>query len=296
MAAAKNNKGLGKGLNSLFSEDIISENIKDSVVELKINDISPNEGQPRKNFDEDALNELAESIKEHGVIQPIIVQRKGTGYRIVAGERRWRASRLAGLTEIPAIVRDLTDEQTMEQALIENIQRADLNPIEEAVAMNNLLKIHKLTQDELAKRLGKPRATIANTIRLINIDAALQDYIINGELSAGHAKALLALKSGEDQRKAADVIMIKKMSVRQAEEYIRKLIMDEENTDEPVKENNEISEQIKLSTKETETKLKKHLGSKVKIKLSDPSTGKGKLVIDYKNYEDLNRLIELIGE
>ena len=288
------NKGLGKGLGALLSSEGIPESTKDSVVELKINDISPNEGQPRKIFDEERLQELADSIKENGVIQPIIVQKKGTGYRIVAGERRWRASRLAGLKVIPAIVRELTDLQTMEQALIENIQRADLNPIEEAYAMNNLLKSHKMSQEQLAKKLGKPRATIANTIRLINIDEALQDYVANGELSAGHAKALLGLKSGEEQRKAADVIMTKELNVRQAEEYIRKL---QEGEPEPkTTKKVPMDEGLRLSTKETETRLKKVLGSKVKIKLSDVTSGKGKLVIDYKNYDDLNRLIELIEQ
>ena len=288
-------KGLGKGLEALISVDGIPESGKDSVIELKINDISPNEGQPRKNFDEESLKELADSIRENGVIQPIIVQNKGKGYKIIAGERRWRASRLAGLSVIPAIVRDnLTEQQVMEQALIENIQRADLNPIEEAYAMNELLKTHKLSQEQLAKRIGKPRATIANTVRLINIDIALQDYISNGELSAGHAKAILALKTGEEQRKAADVIMTKEMNVRQAEEYVRKLIVAGENFDKKEEKEEEENEGLKLSTKETEVRLKKVLGSKVKIKLSDTTSGKGKLVIDYKNYDDLNRLIDLI--
>ncbi len=286
------NKGLGKGLGALLSSEGIPESTKDSVVELKINDISPNEGQPRKVFNEEMLNELAASIKENGVIQPIIVQKKGTGYRIVAGERRWRASRLAGLKVIPAIVRDLTDLQTMEQALIENIQREDLNPIEEAYAMHNLLKAHKMSQEQLAKKLGKPRATIANMIRLINIDEALQDYVANGELSVGHAKVLLGLKSGEEQRKIADVIMTKDLNVRQTEDYIRRLTEDKSSTPKKVPMN----EALKLSTKETETRLKKVLGSKVKIKLSDVTTGKGKLVIDYKNYEDLERLIGLIEQ
>ena len=291
------NRGLGKGLGALLSSDGIPESSNNSVVELKINDISPNEGQPRKNFDEEALKELADSIRENGVIQPIIVYKKGTGYGIVAGERRWRASRLAGLTVIPAIVRDLSDQQIMEQALIENIQRADLNPIEEAYAMSNLLKEHKMSQEQLAKKLGKPRATIANTIRLINIDEALQDYIINGELTAGHAKAILALKSGEDQRRAADVIMTKEMNVRQAEEYIRKLLVAGDNfADKDKSDKKEMDEGLKLSTKETEVRLKKVLGSKVKIKLSDTTTGKGKLVIDYKNYDDLTRIIELIEQ
>ena len=288
-------KGLGKGLDALISSDGIPEDTKDSVVELKINDISPNEGQPRKDFAEDALQELADSIKENGVIQPIIVQKKGSGYRIVAGERRWRASRLAGLKVIPAIVRDLTDQQTMEQALIENLQREDLNPLEEAYAMQNLLKTHKLSQEQLAKRLGKPRATIANTVRLINIDESLQDFIRNGDLSAGHAKALLSLKDPEDQRKAADVIIAKDMTVRQAEEYVKKYIYLLENPEVTTKPKKEVNSQFQLSTKEVEVKLKKSLGSKVKLKVADMETGRGKIVIDYKNYEDLDRLIEVLG-
>ena len=153
-----------------------------------------------------------------------------------------------------------------------------------------------MSQEQLAKKLGKPRATIANTVRLINIDIALQDYVANGELTAGHAKAILALKSGDEQRKAADVIMAKDMNVRQAEEYVRKLLLGEEELSKPEKPVEVENEQIKLSIKETEVKLKKILGSKTKIKLSDPTIGKGKLVIDYKNYDDLNRLLELIGE
>ena len=290
----KTAKGLGKGLSALLPTDGIPENKTDSVIELKINDISPNTDQPRKDFDEERLNELAASIKENGVIQPIIVQRRDKRYRIVAGERRWRASRLAGLKVIPAIVRDLTDQETMEQALIENLQREDLNPIEEALAMQALLNTHKMTQEQLAKKLGKPRATIANTIRLTNINESLIDFIRNGELTAGHAKAILALKDEEDQRRVADVIMTKDMSVRQAEEYVKKYIWAKENNAEP-KEKREIDPQVKLSIKEVETRLKKSLGSRVKIKITDQNTGKGKIVIDYKNNEDLDRLIGLIG-
>ncbi len=294
MAASKK-QGLGKGLGALLSTDGIPENTNDSVVELKINDISPNDGQPRKDFDEGALAELAESIKENGVIQPIIVQKKGSGYRIVAGERRWRASRIAGLKVIPAIVRELTDQQTMEQALIENIQREDLNPIEEAMAMQNLLSTHKMTQEQLAKKLGKPRATIANTIRLMNIDESLIDFIRNGDLSAGHAKALLSLKDPEDQRKAADVIIAKDMTVRQAEEYVKKYEWAMTHQNEGRKDKKEIDPAVALSTKEVETSLKKKFGSRVKIKLTDSDTGKGKLVIDYKNYDDLNRILDIIN-
>ncbi len=294
MAASKK-QGLGKGLGALLSTDGIPENTNDSVVELKINDISPNDGQPRKDFDEGALEELAESIKENGVIQPIIVQKKGSGYRIVAGERRWRASRIAGLKVIPAIVRELTDQQTMEQALIENIQREDLNPIEEAMAMQNLLSTHKMTQEQLAKKLGKPRATIANTIRLMNIDESLIDFIRNGDLSTGHAKALLSLKDPEDQRKAADVIIAKDMTVRQAEEYVKKYEWAMTHQNEGRKDKKEIDPAVALSTKEVETSLKKKFGSRVKIKLTDSDTGKGKLVIDYKNYDDLNRILDIIN-
>lgn len=292
-AVSESKTAMGRGLGALLSADGIPENKRDSVVELKINDISPNNGQPRKIFNDESLNELANSIQEIGVIQPIIVQRKGDGYRIVAGERRWRAARIAGLSVIPAIVRDLTDRETMEQALIENIQREDLNPIEEATAMQNLLKIHKLTQDQLSKRLGKPRATIANTIRILNLDESLQEFVSRGDLSEGHAKAILGLKEKEDQRKVADVIMTRDLNVRQAEALVKKYI---EAQDNPTKK--QIIEQpdirFTLSLKEVETKLKKELGAKTKIKVLDSATGRGRIVIDYKNNEDLDRLIEIL--
>ena len=286
-------KAMGRGLGALLSSDGIPENKRDSVVDLKINDISPNNGQPRKNFNDEALNELALSIKENGVIQPIIVQRKGEGYRIVAGERRWRAARIAGLSVIPAIVRDLSDKETMAQALIENIQREDLNPIEEASAMQNLLKTHKLTQEQLATKLGKPRATIANTLRILNLDESLQEFVSRGDLSEGHAKAILALKDKEDQRKVADVIMAREMNVRQAEVFVKKYIEAQNNPSG--KKTAELPDiQFTLSTKEVETKLKKQLGAKVKIKVLDNSTGRGRIVIDYKDNMDLDRLIEYL--
>ena len=286
-------KAMGRGLGALLSSDGIPENKRDSVVDLKINDISPNNGQPRKIFNDDALNELASSIEENGVIQPIIVQRKGDGYRIVAGERRWRAARIAGLSVIPAIVRDLSDKETMAQALIENIQREDLNPIEEASAMQNLLKTHKLTQEQLAKKLGKPRATIANTIRILNLDESLQEFVSRGDLSEGHAKVILGLKEKEDQRKVADVIMAREMNVRQAEVFVKKYIEAQNNPSG--KKTVELPDiQFTLSTKEVETKLKKQLGAKVKIKVLDNSTGRGRIVIDYKDNMDLDRLIEYL--
>lgn len=286
-------KGLGKGLGALLSVDGIPETQKDSVVELKINDISPNSEQPRKRFKEEALQELADSIKENGVIQPIIVSKRGTGYRIVAGERRWRASRLAGMKVIPAIVRDLTDQQTMEQALIENIQRQDLNPLEEAFAMDNLMKEHGLTQEALAKKLGKSRPAIANTLRLINIDESLQDFIRNGDLSAGHARALLAITDKDEQKKAADVVMIKEMSVRETEEYVKKILNGTPAA--PRKTREEGSNAIAVSTKDVEHKLTAHYGTKVKLKLKDESKGKGSIVIEFYSYDDLDALLEMMS-
>ena len=289
-------KGLGKGLGALLSMEGIPEQLKDSVVELKITDINPNGEQPRKRFDEDSLQELASSITENGVIQPIIVVKKGTGYRIVAGERRWRASRLAGLSVIPAIIRDLTDLQTMEQALIENIQRQDLNPLEEAYAMDRLMKEHGLTQEQLSKKLGKSRPAIANTVRLMAIDESIQDYIRNGDLTAGHARALLALNSVEEQKKAADVILSKEMSVRETEEYVRRLLLPKP---EKVKENPELdknSAAIALSAKDVERKLTKYFGTRVKLKVKDQIKGKGSLVIEYFSYDDLDRVLEIIGD
>ena len=252
---------------------------------------------PRKDFDPDKLSELSASIRNHGLLQPLIVAPRGNRYLLVAGERRWRAARQAGLTHVPAIILSLDDQEVAEISLIENLQREDLNPLEEAYAMQNLLKSHKMSQEQLAKKLGKPRATIANTVRLINIDESLQDFIRNGDLSAGHAKALLALKDPEDQRKVADIIITKDYNVRQTEDYIRSYIWQLENPSANEKKaKKELSPAFELSQKEVETKLKKSLGSRVKLKVSDSETGKGKIVIDYKNYEDLDRLIELLSE
>ncbi len=287
-------KGLGKGLGALLSVEGIPEQQMDSVVELKINDISPNGEQPRKRFEENALAELAASIQENGIIQPIIVVKKDKGYRIVAGERRWRAARLAGLTVIPAIIRDLTDQQTMEQALIENIQRQDLNPLEEAFAMEHLMKVHRMTQEQLAKKIGKSRPAIANTVRLTTLDPTLQDFVRNGDLTAGHARALLALPSVEEQKRAADFILEKELSVRETEEYIRRLLLPKLPVDESPKET--VNPAIALSSRDVERRLTKHFGTKVKLKLKDQIKGKGTLTIEYFSYDDLDRVLELIGE
>ena len=286
-------KGLGKGISALIPDEGIPEPQKDFVVELKINDISPNSDQPRKQFNEESLSELADSIKENGVIQPIIVAKRGTGYRIVAGERCWRASRLAGLKMIPAIVRDLTDQQTMEQALIENIQRQDLNPLEEAFAMDNLMKEHGLTQEQLAKKLGKSRPAIANTLRLINIDESLQDFIRNGDLSAGHARALLAITDREEQKKAADVVMTKEMSVRETEEYVKKVLNG--TIAKPRKTREKGANAVAIESKKVERQLERYFGTKVKLKVKDETVGKGSIMIEYYSYDDLDRLLEMMS-
>lgn len=290
---SESKSAMGRGLGALLSSDGIPENKRDSVVELKLNDISPNDGQPRKNFDEEKINSLASSIEENGIIQPIIVQKKGDGYRIVAGERRWRAARIAGLSVIPAIVRDLTDRQTMEQALIENIQREDLNPIEEAMAIQNLLKTHKLTQDQLAKKLGKGRSSITNTLRILELDESLQEFVSRGDLSEGHAKVILAVKDKEDQRKVADYIMTRDLNVRQAEVFVKKFL-DAQNAPDKKKVIESPDIRFALSLKEVETKFKKALGAKTKIKILDSASGRGRIVIDYKDYEDLDKLTELL--
>lgn len=289
-------KGLGKGLGALLSVEGIPEQERDSVVELKINDINPNSEQPRKTFNEEQLKELSASIVENGVIQPIIVAKRGTGYRIVAGERRWRACRLAGLSVIPAIVRELSDLETMEQALIENIQREDLNPLEEAYAMENLMKEHGLTQEQLSKKLGKSRSAIANSVRLTGIDESIQDFIRNGDLSAGHARALLALATHDDQRMAADYVISKELSVRETEEYVRKLLMPKKEPENKEEVLSNEAQAILLSAKDVEKRLTRHFGTKVKLKLKDQIKGKGSLVIDYFSYDDLERVLELINQ
>ena len=292
MGAAQG-KGLGKGLGALLSVEGIPDNRKDSVIEIKINDIHPNRGQPRKKFEDASLQELANSIKENGVIQPIIVIKKESGYQIVAGERRWRASRLAGLTTIPSIVRELTDLQTLEQALIENIQREDLNPLEEAYAMEHLMREHGLTQEELAQKIGKSRPAIANTVRLIAVEETVQDFIRNGDLSAGHARALLSLPAPEEQKKAAEFVIEKELSVRETEEYVKRLLLPKVSPPK-IPEEPKMPSAVSLSTRDVERQLTRRLGTKVKLKVKDQIKGKGSVVIEFYSYDDLSRVLELM--
>jgi ParB family chromosome partitioning protein len=287
---AGKSKGLGKGLGALLQTiEMPDDQIKDSVMELKITDITPNSDQPRKRFEQNKLEELSASIKENGIIQPIIVCRNSgsDGYRIVAGERRWRAARLAGLKVIPAIVRDLTNLQILEHALIENIQRQDLNPIEEADALDKLIKEHNLTQEKLASVVGKSRPAIANTLRLLNLPDIVKRFVINEELSAGHARALLAIQDNDLISQVAETVIQKDLSVRETENYVKNL--DKRLKNKKSKPNP--SDAYLLSIQSVENDLTKHLGTKVKLK---DRQGKGSIVIDYYSNEELERLIELL--
>lgn len=284
LSSSGSHKGLGKGLEALLSSEGISENDRDSVVILKINDINPNIDQPRKAFNQEKLNELADSIKANGIIMPIIVRKEGLGYKIVAGERRWRAARIAGLAVIPALVRDLSDVQVMEQALIENIQRQDLNPMEESNALDRLIKEHHLTQEKLSTIVGRSRPAIANSLRLLNLPAEIQEFLVQDELTAGHARALLSLPDVEMQLNAAKTLIEKQYSVRDAEKLVKYLMT-------PKKEKPKADPQYISSVKEFEQKLTKHLGTKVKLK---DKNKKGNIIIEYYSYEDLDRIYDLI--
>jgi ParB family transcriptional regulator, chromosome partitioning protein len=282
---ATTSRGLGKGLGALLpNSGLGTEDIKGSIVELKINDITPNADQPRMAFDQSKLEDLANSIRENGVIQPIIVCRGQPGYKIVAGERRWRASRMAGLAVIPAIIRELTDVQVLEQALIENIQRQDLNPLEEAYALDKLIKDHELTQEKLSLVIGRSRPAIANTLRLLNLPDEIKKYIFNEELTAGHARALLALPDYPAQKKAADLIRSRELSVRDTEKLVKKMML-------PAKPVKKVDPAYVLSVKDVERRLTSSLGTRVRLK---DRQGKGTIQIDYYSNEDLDRLLDLI--
>jgi len=285
MSAAVN-KGLGKGLGALLHDvDRVSDEIRGAIVELKINDISPNADQPRKAFDQAKLEDLASSIRENGVIQPIIVCKGPQGYKIVAGERRWRASRMAGLAVVPAIVRELTDLQVIQHALIENIQRQDLNPLEEAYALDKLIKEHNMTQEQLSTVVGRSRPAISNTLRLINLPDSIKKMVMNEELTAGHARALLSLSELTLQLKAAELVTHRELSVRDTEKLVKKLA-------NPLKPTKKPDPAYSLSVKEVEQRLTNSLGTRVRLK---DKQGKGSIQINYYSDDDLERLIELLG-
>lgn len=275
-------KGLGKGLGALItSADTTSD--ETFVKEIKINEIEPNANQPRKSFDNEKLVQLSESIKQHGVVQPIIVKKEENTYKIIAGERRWRAARLAGLTTVPVVVRDVSNKQVMEMALIENIQREDLNPIEEAEAYERLMKEYNLTQEEISNTVGKSRPAIANSLRLLNLNGKLKAYVINEEISSGHARALLAIDDVKLQEKIAEEIIDKELNVRETEKIIKKMLSKDKKP-----------KQAKLTEElaDIEDKLKNIFGTKVKL-LSNNK--KGKIMIEYYSNEELERILELVA-
>ena len=288
---------LGKGLDALFPSNVNINSLGDetiqeneSVVEMKINTIEPNVNQPRKNFDDDKIDDLAESIKVHGVLQPIIVSKKGDYYQIIAGERRWRACKKAGLKTIPAIVREYDEKKTREVALIENLQRQDLNALETAKAIKELMEEHSLTQEEISKTLGKSRSAIANTLRILNLDERVQDLVASGKISEGHARTLASIPSPQKQYKLAMDIINLDLNVREAEARTK---AEKENTLSSKKTRKKASlGKLEIIYKDIENRLKKSLGTKVEFKPVTKS--KGKIIIEYFSNEELDRILEIL--
>lgn len=287
-------KGLGKGLDSLIINklDHVDRNSnKNDIVSretmININKIEPNKEQPRTHFDEDSLHELADSIKLHGIIQPLIVHKVGERFEIIAGERRWRAARIAGLKEIPVIVKEYTDQQVLEIALIENIQREDLNAIEEAMAYEKLVHDFNLKQDEVAERVGKSRVAVTNSMRLMKLDKRVQQMVIDDMISGGHARALLGITDNESQYNVAMKVFDEKLSVRETEKLVRNLLKQK-----PEKEI-AIAKEDDYIYRDLENRMKNIFGSKVEIRRQ--ANDKGKIEIEYYSQEDLDRIIELIG-
>ena len=277
------NTGLGKGLDALLLNNIVDEKVQEGekVQKLKIIDVEPNREQPRRNFDEETLEELSNSIKEYGVIQPIIVTKQDNYYQIVAGERRWRASKKAGLDEIPAIVREYDKQKNSEIALIENIQREDLNPIEKATAIRELLDTYNLTQQQLANKLGISRSGLANTVRILNLDQRVIDLVKEGNLTEGHCKALLAIEDPEKQYQAALCIIQSGDSVREVEKQMRI----------KKKTNSTVKNRYEPIYREIEDSFRNFFGTKVKLEAKERS---GKIIIQYSSNEDLDRILNII--
>ena len=292
--------GLGKGLDSLISKKIDkeiaqkvdpgSEDVSRETM-LLISEVEPNREQPRRQFDDDALEELTESIKVHGIIQPLIVRKLDKTYEIIAGERRWRAAMKAGLKKVPVLIRDYSEQELYEVALIENLQREDLNAIEEAVAYRKLIEEYSLTQEEVAERVSKNRSTVTNALRLLKLDDTVQQMIIDKSLSAGHARALLSLDDKAKQAAAAKKICDEGMSVRDAEAYVKELLKPKTETEKKPKKKE--SAAVARAYAQYEEKLKKALGTKVAITNRDGN--KGKIEVSYYSLDDFERLMELLG-
>lgn len=292
-------RGLGRGLDALIPTsntvkpvDTQDSNIvkKQANTLIKITKVEPSRGQPRQTFDEDALQELADSIKQFGLLQPILVQDKKDYYEIIAGERRWRAAKLAGLKEIPVIIKNYTSQEVLEISLIENIQREDLNPIEEALAYKRLLDEFGLKQDEVAERVSKSRTTITNSMRLLKLCEGVQQMIIDDMLSTGHARALIPIEDQELQLQLAQKIFDEKLSVREVEKLVKDLLKPEE----PKPEKEELPSPLQYIYQDIENRLKEKMSRKVAIS-SKGKNGAGKIEIEFYSNDDLERLIESLS-
>ncbi len=282
-------KGLGKGLGALISEDFSIENeiVQSGVAEIKITQIEPDADQPRKDFDQEKLAILAESIKIHGVIQPLIVTEQSNGfYRIIAGERRWRAAKLAGLTTVPVVIRTYSRQESAEIALVENLQREDLNGIEEAKGYKTLMEEFSLTQQQVAEKVGKSRPAVANALRLLNLPENVQDMVIYGEISSGHARAISGIGDSELQTDLAQKVIAEDLSVRQIEKLIAQ--MEQPHS---AREKEPVDLNLKSQLKSIQAELQSYLGTKVKVVTGK---NKNKIEIEYYDMSELERVIELI--
>ncbi len=279
--------GLGKGLDSLIprQSSVKTAGSDEQITTLRLTSMEPNRDQPRKQFDEDSLIELADSIRQFGVLQPLLVQKKEDYYEIIAGERRWRAAKIAGLKEVPVIIRDLTDQQAVELSLIENIQRENLNPMEEAAAYKRLLTEFNLKQDEVAERVSKSRTAVTNSMRLLKLDERVQQMVADEMISPGHARALLAIDDAELQYQAAQRVFDEKMSVREVERMVKTLSRKGETKPGPKHTDDFIY-------RDMEEKMKEVLGTRVKI--NNRENNRGKIEIDYYSGEDLERILFLL--
>lgn len=293
--ALKQKGGLGRGLDALLGgETQVSDT--SAVKEVNINEVEPGDQQPRRHFDEEKLDQLAESIKDYGIIDPLIVKREGNVYKIIAGERRWRAARKAGLKKVPIIERDSTTREVMEIALIENVQRTDLNPIEEAEAYEKLMKEYDLTQDQIAMKVGKNRTTIANMLRLLNFEPEIRELLISGAITQGQARPILALEDSNERILLAQKVVEQDLSARQVEECVKKIETNRKKNEENETKSKDLFDELaeitsKSDIKAIQNELKSALGTKVK--LADKN-GKGKIVIEYYSADERERLIDLL--
>lgn len=310
-------KGLGRGLNDLLgtseaskpfrsrnnqqnssentskevktvTKEVVKEVVKEVEQKIKINLIEPNKSQPRKQFDEEALQELSDSIKKYGVLEPLIVTKKGDYYEIIAGERRWRAARMAGIKEVPVVIRDYTDKEIMEISLIENIQREDLNPIEEAEAYESLISEYNLKQEEVAERVSKSRSTITNSLRLLKLCEDVRQMVMYNMISTGHARALIPIEDPKLQYETAAIVYDQKLSVRETEAYVKAILEKKPEKEEKQKPQKDLS----VFYSDIENKLKSILGAKIAIKASN--NDKGKIEINYYSQDELDRITEML--